>query len=68
MQYGVQLKCTVLSISRKEGTSLFKEVIIMTNAKTTKKALLFSALSMLLCVSMLLGTTYELPDNITVVK
>ena len=30
----------------------------MTNAKLTKKALLSSALSLVLCISMLLGTTY----------
>lgn len=30
----------------------------MTNSKTTKKALLSSALALLLCVSMLVGTTY----------
>ncbi len=30
----------------------------MTNTKTTKKALLFSCLSMLLCISMLVGSTY----------
>ncbi len=30
----------------------------MTNTKTTKRALLFSCLSMLLCVSMLVGTTF----------
>ncbi|MBE6672328.1 MAG: right-handed parallel beta-helix repeat-containing protein [Ruminococcaceae bacterium] len=30
----------------------------MTNKKTTKRALLFSVLSMLLCVTMLMGTTY----------
>lgn len=30
----------------------------MTNAKMTKRALLSSAVSLLLCVSMLLGTTF----------
>jgi len=30
----------------------------MTNKRTTKRALLFSVLSMLLCVSMLMGTTF----------
>ncbi len=30
----------------------------MTNTKTTKRALLFSCISMLLCVSMLVGTTF----------
>ena len=30
----------------------------MTNKRTTKRALLFSVLSMLLCVTMLMGTTY----------
>ncbi len=38
----------------------------MTNAKNTKKALLMSALSLLLCFSMLLGTTYAwFTDSVT---
>ena len=38
----------------------------MTNAKMTKKALLSSALSLVLCISMLLGTTYAwFTDSVT---
>ena len=38
----------------------------MTNAKTTKKALLTSALSLVLCFSMLLGTTFAwFTDSVT---
>ena len=38
----------------------------MTNRKTTKKALIFSALSLLLCFSMLVGTTFAwFTDSVT---
>ncbi len=38
----------------------------MTKAKTTKRALLLSALSMLLCVSMLVGSTFAwFTDSVT---
>ena len=38
----------------------------MTNAKMTKRALLSSAVSLLLCVSMLLGTTFAwFTDSVT---
>ena len=38
----------------------------MTNMKTTKKALIFSALSLLLCFSMLVGTTFAwFTDSVT---
>ena len=38
----------------------------MTNKKTTKKALIFSALSLLLCFSMLVGTTFAwFTDSVT---
>ena len=38
----------------------------MTNKKTTKKALIFSALSLLLCFSMLIGTTFAwFTDSVT---
>ena len=30
----------------------------MTNAKTTKRALLMSVVSLMVCLTMLLGTTY----------
>ena len=43
-----------------------KEVNIMTNSKSTKRALLTSAMSILLCVSMLLGTTFAwFTDSVT---
>ena len=38
----------------------------MANKKTTKRALLFSVLSMVLCVSMLMGTTFAwFTDSVT---
>ena len=38
----------------------------MTNTNTTKKALIFSALSLLLCLSMLIGTTFAwFTDSVT---
>ena len=44
---------------------LFKEVV-MTNAKSTKKALIASVLSLVLCFTMLLGTTFAwFTDSVT---
>ena len=38
----------------------------MTNKKSTKKALLASALALFVCVSMLIGTTFAwFTDNVT---
>ncbi|MBQ7661081.1 MAG: hypothetical protein IJS44_03410 [Clostridia bacterium] len=38
----------------------------MTNTKVTRKALLLSAMSLLLCISMLLGTTFAwFTDSVT---
>ena len=50
----------------KANTTNFKEVIKMTKKRSTKSALLMSALSLLLCVSMLMGTTYAwFTDSVT---